>query len=188
MMACNENYSADDFTAEVMYDQMEAMKAVTKETTEEKSPDKFDPIAFPAWWHGVTNVFESMRSSLNPQISLRYIVRPDVPDDYYTPVDNDDRKLHQIPHAGPAYKNDNKQVWTKLEALTSGTNAAAYIELYWRLMDGRGVARALVAHYLETKASDARVNIANGILQSQHYKNETVFPWDPLGKVHYPFY
>jgi len=70
-----------------MYDQMEAMKAATKETTEEKGPDKFDPIAFPEWWHGVTNVFGSMRSSLNPQISLRYVIRPDVPDDY-TPADD----------------------------------------------------------------------------------------------------
>jgi len=43
-------------------------------------------------------------------------------------------------------------------------------------MDGIGAALALVSHDLATGASNARVNIANGILEGLHYKNETVFP------------
>jgi len=168
----------------VLYDQMEAMKAATIEPTEEKGPNKFDPIASPEWWHAVTNVFESIRSSLNPQISLRYVIRPEVPEDYQ-PIDEEDRKLHQIPLEGPAFRNDNRRVWTKLEALTTGTDAAGYIEPYRGQMDGRKAALALVAHYLGTGAhylgtgaSDARVNIATGILEGLHYKNESVFPWE----------
>jgi len=118
-----------------------------------------------------------MRSTANPEFSLRYVIHPEI-DEEYDFADEEERQIYQLPWAGAAYKRDNKRVWAKLESFVTGTEAAAYIEPFRNRMDGRAAALALTNHYLGEGAIDNRVNVAMGILESLHYKNEAIFPWE----------
>ena len=90
---------------------------------------------------------------------LRYVLRdePIVPLVGNQPLDQNayygasgglyDELVARLPHIGPIYKNDNAEVYQKIEEATRGTSVESTIKPFLRRKDGRGAFLALIANH-----------------------------------------
>jgi hypothetical protein len=65
-----------------------------------------------------------------------------------------------------------------LKAACLGTNGWEWIKEFDKRENGRIVYQALQNHYSGPKFTEARISMAKKIIDSAHYKNEQVFPFE----------
>jgi hypothetical protein len=137
-------------------------------------PGKFEPRKYITWAQRFENYLNSLRGKSG--LTLSYVILPeDVnPDEA---EDNYQRALWTAPHHGPAYRDDNRQVYRIYKDLMIGINGWTWFN---RAPNGDGCA----AHLLINKhyRGDAEMALcaaeAKATLQKLHYRNEAVFSFE----------
>ena len=134
----------------------ELWKVSAKKTAEENAEkigiDLIDPgkCQTDHGWDNWQIAFVNKLSAKNgvAGIPVNYIVQPDLEDADELFLKDEEVHLYQIPLKGPAYKHDNKLVYSMLKAACVETDAwASWIQGHDRTYDGRKAWLALVEHY-----------------------------------------
>ena len=110
-------------------------------------------------------------------IPLAYIVRKEVDEDYE--FENEVEELiYQAPLDGVVFQTDNKKVYEILKSKLIGTDNYEWIVKYNRSMNGREAMSALRRHYDGMGETKKRINQAEAVLASLHYKSKQAFPFE----------
>jgi hypothetical protein len=137
-------------------------------------PGKFEPRKYITWARSFENYLDSLRGKSG--LPLLYVIRPeDVnPDEA---KDNYQRALWMAPHHGPAYRDDNRQVYRIYKDLMIGTDGWTWFN---RAPNGDGRAAHLLIdkHYRGDAETALRAAEAKATLQKLHYRNEAVFSFE----------
>jgi hypothetical protein len=137
-------------------------------------PPAFDLTKYISWSRSFTNYLDSHIGKAN--MSLSYVICP-VDADPDLAVDEYQRVLWSTPHHGPAFKDDNRQVYRIYKDLIVGTDGWA-----WFLMAPKGNGRAahcfLQQHYLGDNANARHAVQAKAFMECLHYKNEVTFAFE----------
>jgi hypothetical protein len=110
-------------------------------------PEKFEAKRYKAWSRSLVNYLDSIIGKSG--VPLTYVIRAEgvTPDDA---IDEYQRTLWSTPHAGFAFRDDNRQVYRILKDLIIATDGWAWFNM---APEGNGCAAflRLEAHYLGTK-------------------------------------
>jgi hypothetical protein len=151
-----------------------ALTTTTKPDEKLFYPSTFDSTKYVSWSRSFANYLDSRIGKAN--VSLSYVIRP-VDADPEQAVDEYQRVLWTTPHHGPAYEDDNRQVYRIYKDLIVGTDGWA-----WFLMapegNGRAAHRQLQQHYLRDDANARRAVQAKAYMEKLHYKNEATFSFE----------
>jgi len=151
--------------------------ALVKNNTTKPEPeklDRFDPRKFNDFEKNFDNYLEQIENAKGVPIS--YIIRKDRsrPADLNT-ESTMVRKIWNAPLQGPAFSIDNETVFTKLKELVLGTDGETWIK---GAKGGREAMDLMRQHYDGKEAGKNNRDLARSKLQSIHYKNETLFPFE----------
>lgn len=111
------------------------------------------------------------------KVPVAYIVRNELDDDYVF-VDDEEKRMHQMPLTGENFKRDNKLVYNMLKAACVKSDAWTWIQDYDKTSNGRKAWQALVAHYDGVGELNKRVERAKEEISRLHYKDEKVYPFE----------
>ena len=111
------------------------------------------------------------------KVPLVYVIRGDVEAGYEF-EDDEDERMHQMPHTGENFKRDNKLVYNMLKAACVKTDAWTWIQDHDKSANGRKAWQALVSHYDGTGELNKRVERAKEEITRLHYKDEKVYPFE----------
>jgi hypothetical protein len=137
-------------------------------------PGKFEPRKYITWARSFENYLDSLRGKSG--VPLSYVIRPeDVDPD--EAEDNYQRALWTAHHHGPAYRDDNRQVYRIYKDLMIGTDGWTWFN---RAPNGDGRAAHLLIdkHYRGDAETALRAAEAEATLQKLHYRNEAVFSFE----------
>jgi hypothetical protein len=134
-------------------------------------PLAFDSTKYVSWSRSFANYLDSRIGKAN--VSLSYIIRP-VDADPEQAVDEYQRVLWMTPHHGPAFEDDNRQVYRIYKDLIVGTDGWAWFSMAPE-GNGRAAHRFLQQHYLGDDANARRAVQSKAYLERLHYKNEATF-------------
>jgi hypothetical protein len=137
-------------------------------------PGKFEPRKYITWARSFENYLDSLRGKSG--LPLSYVIRPeDVDPD--EAEDNYQRALWTAHHHGPAYREDNRQVYRIYKDLMIGTDGWTWFN---RAPNGDGRAAHLLIdkHYRGDAETALRAAEAEATLQKLHYWNEAVFSFE----------
>jgi hypothetical protein len=138
-----------ELTPELLDELMEEMshEVTTKKDEKLFYPEKFKAKRYKALSRSLYNYLDSITGKAG--VALTYVIRPEGAD-LEDAVDEYQRVLYSVPHAGFAFRDDNRQVYRVLKDLIIGTNGWA-----WFNMTPEGNGRAsflrLEQHYLGTE-------------------------------------
>jgi hypothetical protein len=137
-------------------------------------PGKFEPRKYITWARSFENYLDSLRGKSG--VPLSYVIRPedvnpDEAEDAYQ------RALWTAHHHGPAYRDDNRQVYRIYKDLMIGTDGWTWFN---RAPNGDGRAAHLLIdrHYRGDAETALRAAEAEATLQKLHYRNEAVFSFE----------
>ena len=136
-------------------------------TTVEKLP-KFDPDDFDIHEDAFRNVLAQTFGVLREPLS--YIARDRNPPNPF--VDEQQRRMYQLPLAGAHFDADNRAVYQKLKAFLVNTPGWAWIERYDSTQNGREAFLAWTGHYNGEGELSKRTALAKSKLRGLHYKRE----------------
>jgi hypothetical protein len=137
-------------------------------------PGKFDPRRYVQWERSFANYLDSIRGRSG--VPLSYIIRPEnvvVANAAY----DYERALWSAPHNGPAYRDDNRQVYRIYRGLMIGTDGWTWFN---RADNGNGrQAHLLITqHYRGDAETALRAAEAESMLLRLFYRNEAAFSFE----------
>lgn len=137
-------------------------------------PEKFEAKQYKAWSRSLVNYLDSIIGKSG--VPLTYVIRAEdvTPDDA---VDEYQRTLWSTPHAGFAFREDNRQVYRVLKDLIIATDGWAWFNMAPE-GNGRAAFLRLEAHYLGTEHTARRASEAEARLRQLHYKSEAIFKFE----------
>lgn len=165
---------AAGFTAADLSDSLARMEI--ESTTEEapvKDPPKFTGDNWVDWCPAMINKLASLRGSNG--IPLDYIVR----NPEFTATDFAEgergRRIYAAPLTGPHFNADNLRVSQELVSQLASTPGQIWMD--HNPNDGRKQWLALYGHFEGPGYRSTRYNIGKNMLDNQHYRNESVYPF-----------
>jgi hypothetical protein len=112
---------------------------------------------------------------------MGYIARRS-PEPGFDPVANAQSEIekleYQLPLHGPKFQADNTKVFAMVQAATTGTIAAPWIEDYAPLQDGRESIKALRSHYEGVDMNTRRETAAQRTLDNAIYTSERIMTFE----------
>ena len=112
---------------------------------------------------------------------MGYIARRS-PEPGFDPIANAQSEIekleYQLPLHGPKFQADNTKVFAMVQAATTGTIAAPWIEDYAPLQDGRASIKALRSHYEGVDMITKREATAQRTLDNAIYTSERIMTFE----------
>ena len=158
---------------------MSAREAMNTKEDQQDAPDIKPEMFKPDKWYEFNKFFPMYLShhSGRQHATLDYVIRDDVPAGHVHGTPRE-QQLYSYPHAGNAYKEDNKTVYRILANLVQGTDGFTWIESFHGGQDGRAAWISLKNHYEGGGNKEKVITRAESILTNIHYKNEQTFSFE----------
>jgi hypothetical protein len=131
-------------------------------------PPQFDPTKYIAWERSFENYLDSRRG--RSKISLSYIIRP-VDADPETATTEYEKAILGAPHTGPAFEEDNREVYRIYKDLMIGTDGWAWFNQA-PVGNGRAAHRLIVNHYRGNPETARRAAQAEADIEKLVYYKE----------------
>ncbi|MHA7927588.1 MAG: hypothetical protein ACX936_20475 [Marinobacter sp.] len=172
----------DVFTAQVLKQAKAEMKRREEDQQEAPSikPEAFKPNNWKIWSKKFDTYLSNHKGA--QYAPLDYVIRPEPLEPGHVHTTQRERDLYNYPLTGPLFREDNAQVYRMLSDLVMDTDGGTWIQDYDRAQNGRAAWFALKDHYEGGGQKKRTITAAEAVLDSIHYKNESVFPFESFSR------
>jgi hypothetical protein len=122
-------------------------------------------------WEGALIIMLGILQGVN-NVPLSYVIREEEHEDGMVYETFIDQCIARASLTGPHFDADSRQVHQLLQSLTNGENASFWLKDLTKKHNGRKDMAALRSHYRGAGNQSRRINAAQKLFNSLHYKNE----------------
>jgi hypothetical protein len=172
-----KDLDANRFTEEELEETLTRMSVETADDdTKPELPTKFDTHKWVSWVKKVENYMWQVKGKNNTP--LMYVIRKTRTVASPPFASEQEERIYQTAHAGPAYMQDRQKVFQLLTQMLSGTPAWTWISSHENTKNGRMAFEALRQHYDGPGQVEKRLAYAYNILNNTHYKSERQYSFE----------
>jgi uncharacterized membrane protein YgcG len=172
-----EDLDANRFTEEEMNATLTRMTVETADDdTKPELPNKFDTHKWVSWMKRVENYMWQVKGKNNTP--LMYVIRKPRTAESPPFTSEEEERIYQTAHAGPAYMQDRQKVFQLLTQMLSGTPAWTWISSHESTKNGKAAFETLRQHYDGPGQVEKRLAYAYNILNNTHYKSERQYNFE----------